>query len=269
MTREALEEYQFHYSFSGSKDKPLVLFLHGFLGDSNEFNEVISLCFEQFSCLTVDLPGHGKTRVTGGDECYTMPNTAQALLNLLEHLSVEKCFLVGYSMGGRLALYLTLRFPQRFSKVVLESASPGLKTQEERLKRIQNDLQLAQELETVDFSSFLLKWYNQPLFTSIKKHPEFERIMARRLQNNPSELAKSLRNMSSGRQPCLWEELKQNTKPLLLLVGEYDEKFRNINTEMASICKLAKVEVISNCGHNIHLENVKAFVKHTTAFLGA
>ena len=196
-----------------------------------------------------------------------MQNTAQALINLLEQLSIKKCFLVGYSMGGRLALYLTLHFPQYFSKVVLESTSPGLKTQEERLKRLENDNKLARELETSDFSSFLLKWYEQPLFTSIKRHPEFTQIMARRLQNHPALLAKSLRSMSIGRQPSLWAELKYNKIPLLLLVGEYDEKFKKINTEMASICKFAKLEIISSCGHNIHLESVMTFVQHVTTFL--
>ena len=263
------DNYEFYYSLRGSPDKPLILFLHGFLGEGSEFNEVISLCSEQFSFLTVDLPGHGKTKVAGEEECYSMPNTAQALIKLLEQLSVKKCFLVGYSMGGRLALYLTLHFPDYFSKVVLESASPGLKTRNERLKRLQNDLKLAREIETSDMTSFLLKWYDQPLFTSIKKHSEFEQMMARRLQNHPLELAKSLRHMSLGLQASFWEQLKQNEKPLLLIVGEYDEKFININTEIAIICNFAKLEIISDCGHNIHLENVKAFVKVVVAFLTA
>ena len=123
------DNFKFHYSFRGNRAKPLILFLHGFMGDNKEFNEIISLLSDQFFSLTVDLPGHGKTRVLGGEKCYMMSNTAEALINLLDQLNVKKCFLVGYSMGGRLALYLNLHFPQYFSKVVIESASPGLKTQ--------------------------------------------------------------------------------------------------------------------------------------------
>lgn len=260
-------DYQFHYSLSGSADKPIILFLHGFMGDCNEFNQVISLLSDQFCCLAVDLPGHGQTKVMGGDECYKMANTAQALLNLLEQLSVEKCFLVGYSMGGRLALYLTLHFPERFPKVVLESASPGLKTGEERWKRLQRDLELSQELVTIDFSEFLTNWYHQPLFVSLKKHPKFEQMIESRLQNNPFELAKSLRNLSTGCQPSLWEALKQNQNPMLLLVGEYDKKFRVLNSEMAKLCKAAEVNLISNCGHNIHVENPRVFFDKVRQFL--
>jgi 2-succinyl-6-hydroxy-2,4-cyclohexadiene-1-carboxylate synthase len=261
------DNYRFHYSLSGSADKPIILFLHGFMGDCNEFNQVISFFSDQFCCLAVDLPGHGQTKVTGGDECYKMANTAHGLLKLLEQLSIEKCFLVGYSMGGRLALYLTLHFPKRFPKVVLESASPGLKTERERWERLQRDLELSQELVTTNFSTFLTNWYNQPLFISLQNHPQFEQIIESRLQNNPFELAKSLRNLSTGYQPSLWEPLKQNQNHLLLLVGEYDEKFKIINSEMARLCGAAKINIISNCGHNIHMENPRVFFDKVRQFL--
>ncbi len=261
------DNYQFHYSLSGSTDKPLALFLHGFMGASHDFDEVISLLSDQFCCLAVDLPGHGKTLLIGGDECYSMPSTAQALINLLNQLNIEKCFLVGYSMGGRLALYLTIQFPQRFSKVVLESASPGLKTQQERMERIQHDFKLAQNLETRDFSSFLSSWYNQPLFASLKQHHKFEHVIERRLENNPIELAKSLRNMSTGAQPSLWDKLKQNKIPLLLIVGKYDHKFRAINWEMAELCEAAILEIVSCCGHNVNIEMSEIFIEKLTLFL--
>lgn len=57
------QNYQFHYTFTGSSDKPLILFLHGFMGNSHEFDEAITLLSKEFYCLTVDLPGHGKTKI--------------------------------------------------------------------------------------------------------------------------------------------------------------------------------------------------------------
>lgn len=261
------DSLKFHYCFRGNKAKPLILFLHGFMGDTNEFDQVISLLSDQFCYLTVDLPGHGKTKIMGGEECYTMSNTAHALINLLDQLNVKKCFLVGYSMGGRLALYLTLHFPQRFSKIVLESASPGLKSQRDQLERIQRDFALAQKMEESNFSTFLANWYNQPLFVSLKNHPDFESLKQNRLQNNPFELAKSLRNLGTGCQPSLWEKLKNNKNPLLLLVGEYDAKFIAINSEMARLCPFAKLAIVSNCGHNIHFEDPKTFVENVQPFL--
>ncbi len=260
-------KFQFHYSFSGDREKPLILFLHGFMGDSHEFNKVISLLSDNFCCLAVDLPGHGKTRVIGDDECYSMQNTAHGLIKLLDNLNIEICSLIGYSMGGRLALYLNLHFPQRFSRVVLESASPGLKTERDQAERIQRDLELAHQLEIIDFPVFLLKWYSQPLFASLNKHPDFNVLLEKRLQNNPLELAKSLRGLSTGQQPSLWDKLKINQNPLLLLIGEYDKKFKTINSEMIRLCESAQLKIISNCGHNIHFENPKEFALNLKSFL--
>jgi len=262
-----LDPYQWHYSIHGSFDQPLILFLHGFLGDGHDFDPVISLLADQFCCLTVDLPGHGKTRTRGGSEFYTMPQTAQGLIQLLERLAISTCSLVGYSMGGRLALYLALNFPQFFNRVVLESASPGLKTAAERLQRRDNDAQLADQLETEDFSNFLRRWYTQPLFASLKQHPDFEQIVKRRFNNHPRELAQSLRYMGTGHQPALWQRLPENQLPLLLLVGEQDTKFRAINTEMADLCPLVKLSILRDCGHNIHWENPNFFAQQVREFL--
>jgi 2-succinyl-6-hydroxy-2,4-cyclohexadiene-1-carboxylate synthase len=257
--------HNLHYSLTKNSNKPLILFLHGFMGNIHEFDEAIELLADEFSWLTLDLPGHGKTQVLGKDEHYTMENTANAVINLLDELKITQCYLIGYSMGGRLALYLTLHFPERFTKVVLESASPGLATETERLERIKRDTQIARKLARSktkeDFTAFLLNWYQQPIFGSIKSHPKFEIMLESRLQNQPRELVKSLQFMGTGNQPSLWEKLKENNRPLLLLAGEYDEKFIVINQEINKICKLAQLKVIDHAGHNIHLENTQEFVQ--------
>jgi 2-succinyl-6-hydroxy-2,4-cyclohexadiene-1-carboxylate synthase len=258
--------YHFYYSFNGNINQPKILFLHGFIGDSQDFSSVISLLSKNYCCLAVDLPGHGKTRVIGDEICYNMSNTAQALIRLLDDLQIDKCLLLGYSMGGRLALYMTLHFPDRFERVVLESASPGLKTKAERSHRFQADLQIAQKLENSNIKEFLLNWYDRPLFQSLKNSPKFDRLIEARLTNNPIELAKSLRNMGTGNQPSLWEKLEQNQIPLLLLAGEYDRKFTTINTEITSLCPAASLKIIPKAGHNVHFENIDRFADTVRQF---
>jgi 2-succinyl-6-hydroxy-2,4-cyclohexadiene-1-carboxylate synthase len=262
-----LNPFKFHYSLRGNRDKPLIFCLHGFMGNNHEFDAIISLLSDSFCYLAVDLPGHGKTRIQDGEECYRMPETAYALMNLLDGLDIQQCFLLGYSMGGRLALYLSLNFPQRFSKVILESVSPGLKTQGDRLERVQRDLKLARQLEESDFSTFLSNWYNQPLFASLKAHSNFKQLQESRLRNNPRELAKSLRNLGTGCQPSLWDKLQQNQTPLLLIVGEYDAKFIAINSEIVRLCQSARLAVATQCGHNIHFENPQLFAQYVQNFL--
>lgn len=263
-----LKNYEFNYYSKGKSTNLPILFLHGFLGDCNEFSEAISLLSNDLYCLAIDLPGHGKTKVNGGEELYQMEYIAQGLIEFLDALCISSCILMGYSMGGRVALYMALHFPQHFQKIILESASPGLKTQDDRNIRIQNDFHLAKEIETENFLAFLNKWYAQPLFLSIKNHRNFAKILERRLQNNPLELSKSLRNLSIGIQPSLWKKLHKNSVPLLLVAGQLDEKFININIEISSLCKFTQLEIVKDSGHNTHLENVGLFVQIIRKFLG-
>jgi 2-succinyl-6-hydroxy-2,4-cyclohexadiene-1-carboxylate synthase len=264
-------QYHFHYSFNPNYDKTVILFLHGFMGNMYEFDEVIQLLGDDFAYLTVDLPGHGKTQVIGGDEYYKIQHIAQGIINLLNKLKIQKCFLLGYSMGGRLGLYLTLHFPERFIKVVLESASPGLPTDTERLTRVKSDYQITQKLmrmiDKSEFEVFLHNWYNQEIFGNIKNYPAYQNMIESRLENNPLELIKSLQFMGTGYQPSLWEKLEANQIPLLLLVGEYDKKFIHINKTMRYVTPLTKLKIIRQSGHNTHLENTLAFLDNIKKFL--
>jgi 2-succinyl-6-hydroxy-2,4-cyclohexadiene-1-carboxylate synthase len=91
-------------------------------------------------------------------------------------------------------------------------------------------------------------------------------MLERRQQNRPTELAKSLRNLGTGSQPSLWIELAQNQVPLLLLVGESDQKFVQINRQMQPLCSSAQLQIMAGCGHNVHFENVQGFTESLRGF---
>jgi 2-succinyl-6-hydroxy-2,4-cyclohexadiene-1-carboxylate synthase len=259
------KSFQFHYQTNGNPKNPPILFLHGFLGSGNDWRDVIRFFSPKYYCLIVDLPGHGKT---GVDECgdHSFEGTAQALIKFISRFKFEKCFLVGYSMGGRLALFLTLRYPQFFSKTILESASPGLRTRREREQRISQDDRISEELETEDFHSFLRGWYSQPIFEGLMASKNFDGLLTSRLRNNPKMLAQSLRFLGTGAQPTLWEELRQNRIPILLLVGENDIKFKSIAREMANSNRSVHTETIEGCSHNIHFQKPEQFARHIIDF---
>ncbi len=266
-----IDNYRFIYSCKGDLSHPVILFLHGFMGDRTEFELTVADVSKQFYCVAINLPAHGETDITDQDDYYTIQSTANLVIKFLDFLRIEQCFLVGYSMGGRLALYLTIYFPQYFYKVVLESASAGLQTASEKSERLAKDQKLATELEHLkhhDFRLFLENWYQQPIFASLRSHPNFPQMLEKRLNNSPAQLAKSLRNFSIGMQPSLWEKLSENEIPLLLLVGELDLKFVQINQQMQQLCKLPQLEIVPNCGHNIHFENPNLFVEKIQAFFG-
>ena len=253
------QDYQFNYLLIGDRHQPVILFLHGFMGNCHDFSGIVSQLGE-FCCLIVDLPGHGQTEVKQ-DLNYQMPNVAQGLIGLLDKLAIKQCGLWGYSMGGRIALYLTVYFPQYFQFVILESASPGLKTQSERDRRIAQDWQLAVQLESDNLYQFIHQWYSNPLFKSFVQHPDYPQVLFRRLDNNPFKLAKSLRLMGLGMQPTLWDYLGDIQIPLILVVGELDAKFITINQKILNLCSHGNLNIVKDSGHNVHFEQTSKLSK--------
>jgi 2-succinyl-6-hydroxy-2,4-cyclohexadiene-1-carboxylate synthase len=265
-----IDNYCFSSCSQGNPNHPTILFLHGFMGNRFEFQQAIAVLSKQFYCVAIDLLGHGQTIAidpsTDHDDFYTIQSSANLVIKFLDLLRVDCCFLVGYSMGGRLALYLTIHFPQYFHNVVLESASAGIASAVARCDRLAKDRQLATKLETGDLRLFLENWYQQAIFANLRSHPNFAQMLEQRLNNSPAQLAKALRNLSIGMQPCLWENLSENKIPLLLIAGELDPKFVQINQQMQELCKHSQLEVIPSCGHNIHFENPELFIEKIKIF---
>ncbi len=225
---------------------------------------------KHFYCIAVDLPGHGKTNVKLGD--YTFVRTAHAIVELLDFLEIRKTHVLGYSMGGRIALYLACEFSDRTTNIIIESASPGLKAAVARKQRQQQDDHTALSLLKTPLSDFLDQWYNNPLFANLKQHPElFASMVQRRLCNRPEELARALCGLSLGRQPPLWERISVLKNPLLILVGALDPKFVSIGIELFEYCqqnnKQAALSVFEQCGHNIHLIAPNAYVNSVVKFI--
>ncbi len=272
-----IDNYWVTYRLEGNPSHPVILFLHGFMGDRDEFQHAFTALSKLHYCVAIDLPNHGQTYVvdrvegvnlsTYQDDYYTIQSTASFVIKFLDFLRIKKCCLVGYSMGGRLGLYLTIHFPQYFHKVILESASAGLRTIAERSDRLAKDRQLASDLESGDFEVFLENWYRQAIFGNLRSHPKFSQMLEQRLKNSPSQLANSLRNLSTGLQPSLWEKLSDCEIPLLLLVGELDTKFVQINRQIEQLCKFAQLEIVPQCSHNIHFEYPELFVERIQVFL--
>ncbi len=261
MKQKSDNNIHLNYEFTANDDKPVLVFLHGFMGDLNEFTGIANELKSQYSTLLIDLPGHGKTRITGSDEFYSVPNAAELIVSLLDELGIDKCVLIGYSMGGRHALYTALNYPEYIEKIVIESSSPGLKTEEERRLRIENDSKLIKKLREQKYSDFLEDWYNQPLFRSLKANKDFDILMKSRLNNDPSGLIKSLEYAGTGAQPPQWNNWIKNKIPTLLICGEKDVKFKNIAGDMGQINDYAETIMVRSAGHNVHAEKEKEYKK--------
>jgi len=259
--------YVLNLKLFGSPENPDVLCLHGFMGSAADWQDVATAIGDRALCIALDLPGHGGS-LDLTPEAYTMEGTARAVIRTLDELEVRCPVIVGYSMGGRLALYLALRYPERCAGLFLESASPGLESAGERAARRDADEEKAKRLESGGFENFLRDWHRQPLFAPLAREEGLlRRTIEARRRNDPSELARSLRGMGTGSQPSLWEELEGLTVPALAIAGELDGKYAGISSRMASIGTKVEPVVIPGVGHNVHDEAPAQYVALLGRFL--
>lgn len=264
-----VNDVHYRVEVAGSGD-PLLL-LHGFTGSSASWSEFIPALSQHFTVIAPDLPGHGKTRVPDDVDCYTFYKVAYDLWSMLRKLGAKRPNILGYSMGGRLALYLAIMGGSRVPSLILESASPGLRTYRERKLRIQQDEALANSIEHDGIEAFVNFWEQQDIFKSqILMPPQaLERQREQRLNNDPYGLAMSLRGMGTGVQPSLWSRLSEVQARTLSITGTgaFDPKFNVIAKNMLPLIPNAEHIVIPGAGHTTHLENPNAFHATVLRFL--
>ncbi|MCY3778700.1 MAG: 2-succinyl-6-hydroxy-2,4-cyclohexadiene-1-carboxylate synthase [Chloroflexi bacterium] len=248
---------------------PPLLLLHGFTGDSNTWRDFALDMSDDFKVIRLDVLGHGKSDKPAQASSYQMPAVAADIIDLLNQLEITRARLLGYSLGGRLALYLALTFPERFASLALESASPSLADACERAERRRNDEALASKIEARGIDWFVDYWESLPLWASQANLPSTVLAAQRkqRLASDPRGLANSLRGMGAGAQPSLWGDLPNLRIPTLLLIGALDHKFRRINELMTKTIPDARLVPIPSAGHNSHLENPTAFAQAVRSFL--
>lgn len=239
------------------------------MGSSADWLDVTSALKDRYFCIAPDLPGHGASLCLPSGS-YSFEGAAQATIRTLDEFDVGRATIVGYSMGGRLALYLALRYPERCAALFLESASPGLEDAAEREVRRRSDREMAARLESGDFEKFLMDWYSQPLFASLARRGGLvEEMISARRGNDPAELARALRGMGTGTQPSLWRELPGLAAPALAVAGELDEKFVAISRRMAELCPRMRAVVVPEAGHNVRAEAPEAYLDSLKDFLEA
>lgn len=254
----------YYYEIRG--EGPPVLLLHGFTGTSATWSQLVKELEDQFQFILLDLPGHGQTTMKTP---RTMEMCCQDLAQLIKKLHLPKVHLLGYSMGGRTALSFAMLYPNLVQSLILESASPGLASEIERMKRVKHDEDLARRLEQNGLEAFVDDWENIPLFATQKSLPLIvqEQIRRERLSQTIEGLSASLKYMGTGAQPHWWDDLHRLTCSVLLIAGQEDQKFVQLNQRMKDLFQKARLEIVSGAGHAVHLEKPEVFTQLVATFL--
>ena len=266
MTLVAVNGIQMNVEESGSGE-PLLL-LHGFTGAASTWRDLAS-SWDGWRRIAVDLIGHGESDAPSDERRYTMERCVADLGALLDELRIERATVLGYSMGGRVALQLAAAAPERVAALVLEGASSGIDDVAERAARAASDRALADDVERDGIEAFVDRWERVPIFATQSRLPDDVRARQRhqRLANRTIGLANSLRGMGAGAQSSLWPRLHELTMPVLLIAGEDDAKYSEMARAMASRMPAASTCIVPGAGHAVHLERPDAFSDYVKEFL--
>ena len=253
---------------NGLSAEKTAVFLHGFTGSAATWDGIDGY-FQGMRLIKLNLLGHGGTDSPADSRRYTTEKQTADLIEIFDCLNVKQAYLIGYSMGGRLALSLAMIHPERVSGLVLESSSPGLDSPEERKARREQDSRLSRRILEEGIESFVDYWEGIPLFASqLSMDPsKRKKVREERLNNNPVGLRGSLIGMGTGSQPSWWNKLSGIDYPVLLIAGSLDQKFIEINESMAQRIPAAHLEIVEHTGHAVHVEEPDFFGKIVSEFI--
>lgn len=236
-------------------DKPVIVLLHGLLGSERDWQEVRA---ELNECVTIaiDLPGHGFSALEScrdfRDCCNQISDTI--LQQIPPH---QPIVLVGYSMGGRIAMsgvaggfFANLNI----QLLIVEGGNFGLEESQKSL-RLDNDQKWSDRFATQPIEQVLSDWYQQPVFSSLN-HEQRQKMVSKRSANLGPAVASMMVATSLAKQDYLLDALKVSGIAVHYICGEKDNKFSQLAKQSGlSFSQVAKA------GHNVHVEQPQAFAK--------
>jgi len=232
-----------------------VVALHGFTGSHQDFEPLKSFVSDDLvEFVTPDWPGHGKNNHETEPKKYSLEAHMEIVSEAVG--SSKRVILLGYSMGGRLALNWALNHPDRIQKLILIGASPGIADEVESAERFKGDQALAHFIRIHGVPPFIKYWNGKTFFRPLMSLPpdRLDPILERRLKNTTEGLALSLENVGTASLPSLWPRLKELRCAVDIVVGEKDPKFIEIGYRMGERIPKARISVIESAGHALHLE---------------
>lgn len=237
-----------------------LVLVHGFLGSASSWDGLVSRLSPEVHVERLELLGHSTEPSRDEESVECFDDEVTRLLDRLRHTTQPSPrWLVGYSLGARVALGLAARSEVPFERVILVSGRDGLTDRDEARARSEVDDALARVLLDEGLAAFIDRWEGLPLFSSQRALPLPERLAhrARRLAHEPSRVARALHTLSLGRMPSYASAAFSRTSQVTLVVGEHDPKFRALAAELAH-AHCARCVVMDGAGHDVVLERPDA-----------
>lgn len=211
-------------------------------------------------------------------ESFIQQFKARAAESSLSHPTNQR-YLIGYSLGGRLALQIFLQAPELWDHLFIIAAHPGLTSHNEQMQRLTSDKLWADRFRTEDWSSVINAWNNQPIFantatpareaTQISEHSGPGSFAPPAPKLNRQALAQALNLFSLGHQPQLNPaKLKQEKHRITWIVGQKDEKFRLLYNQLAKDGIIGRLHCLPESGHRALLDDARGVAEVVGSGIG-
>lgn len=248
----------------------VVVALHGFTGSAAAMLPLLDAVRDGRPAIAIDLVGHGTSDAPDYLDSYSMSSVVDQVLSVTGPREPNTVHLIGYSMGGRVALSLAARAPWYFASITAISATPGIEDPLERAARHDADLALAMRIEEVGIDQFVEEWLHKDIFApyvaSLNREAR-ERTVAMRAKATVQGLAGSLRGTGTGAMPPVWSQLQGLRSPLLAIAGELDARYAQLASQIADATPNGRAAILSDTGHVVHDENLPSISNIIGSFL--
>lgn len=272
-----------------------LLLLHGFLGSGRQFDHLIPGLCNVINPVTLDIsmacpsvndsvkqPGHStgspddRSVHTESFHMSTLKtqNLVSALQTVINKYLEPDPILLGYSMGGRLALSWAIQYPDQTAGLILESTTAGIEDPDQRKERRQMDKKRAEHIRN-DFPAFLKEWEANALFlkaddeTDSGKHvtPPIEKLRNIQANNDPETAASWLIDFGTGTMPSHWKLLHKILVPVLVITGGYDRKFCEVGKNLNRSIPHSQHVIAPGAAHRVHIDKPDWYLSQILSFL--
>ena len=232
-----------------SEGTPVAVLLHGFTQNIHCWGPFAFQLGERFTVIGIDLPGHGDSTA----DTVSFEAGAELVHDALASIDAPIDLLVGYSMGGRMALRVLLEHPDSARRMVLIGATAGIDDPQLRQIRIDADQKLADRVRELGPEAFLDFWLNLSLFSALAEDQQFR---AERLQHWGTGVVETLLHRGTGNMESLWHRLAEVNHPTMIVAGEHDRKFADTGAKLVTgIGPNAQFQIIQDSSHACHLQH--------------
>lgn len=264
MTVARINQVKLNYEETG-KGKA-ILFLHGFTGSHQDWDNQIEAIKDDYRCLRLDFRGHGRSEAPKTEEGYSIYHNSEDVYQLLSQLGVNRCCLVGHSMGGFTALQFVLDHPEKVAALVLVDTSSGewdVDPGAAELRAKVTDLALTEGLE----AAFEYDVANNPMRTKrFEKRPELRETSRRKTLQTSVEGYVHVPKSFNTWKPVT-DRLAEIRVPTITIRGEADTGFIRASQILEDSIAGSKLIVVPEAFHNPHEESPEFFNEIFTKFL--